>query len=505
MSKKLARGKFLKVAGFGVAASAIFAFSLEQFDEQTRRRAGAILNTTAASASKPVLSFRSRSDLRPTAVEVVKRSRSAEPGYVFIAPQRKSAGQHGPMIVGNDGQLVWFRPMDKKANNFRVQHYQGKPVLTWWEGEIIGGHGLGEYVILDSSYLEITRVRAGNGYQGDLHEFLITPQKTALFTVYHPVQRDLSSIGGSRNGIVVDGIAQEVDIESGRVLFEWHSIDHVGLEESYVKKPPKDPKEHYDYFHINSIDIDHDNNLLISGRKTWALYKVDRRSGDVMWRLGGKKSDFEMGPGARTAYQHDARRQPDGTITIFDNGAAPKVHNQSRGVVIGLDMDRMRARLVRQYTHPGKKLLANYEGSVQVLPDGNVFIGWGYEPFFSEFSPDGKLLYDARFPHQGRSYRAYRFPWSGHPTNKPSVAAESRDGSRVILYASWNGATEIATWQVLAGPNPGRLRSLGSAPIKGFETVIMVRTPEPYIAVRARDRKGRVLGTSQAIRPKDRS
>jgi Arylsulfotransferase (ASST) len=282
------------------------------------------------------------------------------------------------------------------------------------------------------------------------------------------------------------------------VLFEWHSLEHVGLEESYFR-PPEPSGYGYDYFHINSIDIDHDNNLLVSARKTSTVYKIDRNSGEIIWRLGGKKSSFEMGPGTRTRYQHDARRQRDGTITIFDNGGA-NVAEQSRGIVVELDEEGMTATLVREYTHP-ERLLASTQANMQVLPNGNVFIGWGSKPFLSEFSSNGELLFDANVVWK-QSYRTFRFPWSGQPQEKPDVAAEPGPDNELTLHVSWNGATEVATWEALAGPDPGRLRPVGSpAPRDGFETAIVVRTAEPYVGVRAQDRSGRVLGTSKAVKP----
>jgi hypothetical protein len=187
----------------------------------------------------------------------------------------------------------------------------------------------------------------------------------------------------------------------------------------------------------------------MSAKGTSAVYKVDRESGEILWRLGGKESDFEMGPGTRIAYQHDARRQRDGTITIFDNGASPKVHEQSRGIEVELDMDGMSATLVREFTHPNE-LLSTSQGNVQVLPNANLFVGWGSESFFSEYSHEGELLFDAQLLGDGQSYRAFRFPWSGHPSDNPAVAVEQGPDDKVTLYVSWNGATEVESWQVLA-------------------------------------------------------
>jgi hypothetical protein len=443
---------------------------------------------------KGVWNLRSRPDLAPAAAEVT--GNASGPGYLFLA-LKEGAGEHGPMILDGRGQLVWFEKYIT-ARDFKVQRYRGRPVLTWWEGSVVFGHGVGEYVIFDDSYREIARVRAGNGFRGDLHEFLITPQDTVLLTAYEAAPADLSAVGGPEDGVAWDGIAQEVDIETGEVLFEWHSLHHVGVEESYVH-PPEDPTYAHDYFHINSIDVDHDSNLLVSARNTWTVYKIDRASGGILWRLGGKRSDFEMGEGTRTAFQHDARRHEDGTITIFDNGANLAGHDVSRAIVLRLEEEEeMSAALLREYTSP-EGLLSTSQGNAQLLSNGNVFVGWGSQPYLSEFSRDGGLLLNARFPPECESYRAFRFPWSGHPTDAPAVAVERRSEERVALYASWNGATEVATWEVISGPRPKRMEPLGSVPRNGFETAMLAQSPHSYFAVRAKERSGGVLGTSAPV------
>jgi hypothetical protein len=511
LSTKYTRRTFIKAAGAGAAW---FALS-NALGCEPAGRTPKTTRTTTTSAVQPgpgrvatrrsaqprgVWAFRSRPDLSPPVLKVTTRARDTAPGYIFVAP-KYGLGQDGPMIVDNTGKPVWFRPLhsdDEYAMDFKVQHYRGEPVLTWAEGRVVAGHGLDEYVILDGSYQEIGRVRAGNGYWGDHHEFLITSQDTALITIYDPVRWDLSSVGGPKDGKVLDGIVQEVDIETGEVLFEWHSLDHVSLDESHYK-PRKDPEWSFDYFHINSIDVDHDNNLLVSAKGTFTVYKIDRETGEIIWRLGGKKSDFEMGEGTRTRYQHDARRQPDGTITIFDNGVL-KVDDASRGLVLDLDMEKMAASLVRKYPHPHGQFAAT-QGNMQTLPNGNVFIGWGSNPLFSEFSSNGELLFSANFPPEVESYRAFRFPWKGQPSDDPAMVAERGSDDEVTLYASWNGATEVATWEVLAGPDPERLKPVGSVPRHGFETAITVGTAERYVGVQAKDSRGRVLGTSKATRP----
>jgi hypothetical protein len=452
--------------------------------------------------------FRSRPDLRPPAIRVNANLPGTAPGHIFVSPKKgpgeEAPTQDAPLIVDSSGEPIWFHPLqdaEADAFTFEVQAYKGESVLTWWEG-VHTGYGQGEYVICDRSYREVTRVKAGNGYEGDHHEFLITPEDTALITIYSKVPRDLSGVGGPVDGYVLDGIVQELDIETGEVLFEWHSLDHIGLEESYYEPAP-DLETAFDYFHINSVDLVPDGSLIISARRTCAVYKVSRKTGEVLWRLGGELSDFEMGFGTRTDWQHDARRNPDGTITIFDNGGVSK-DVQSRGIVVELDEDDMSATLVGEYTHP-EEILAATQGNLQALPNGNVFVGWGSEPTYSEFGPDGKLLYDASFSSQVESYRAFRFPWEGRPEDRPAVVAEAGPDDRVKIYVSWNGATEVGTWRVLAGSGPDKLEPAGSAPRKGFETAVTLYTSEPYFAVEARDGSGRVLGTSEVVEPEEPS
>src|SRR5215213_5922213 len=457
------------------------------------------LPSASPAHQEQVWAFRSRPDLSPPAVEVTKKAHHTAPGYIFVAPEQGGASQGGSMIVDDSGEVVWFRPLqgrNGRAHDFKVQSYRGNSVLTWMDG-------VNEYVIFDQSYREIARISAGNGYYGDHHEFLISPQDTALILIYSPVPWDLSSIGGLKNDRVWQGIVQEIDIETGKVLFEWHSIEHVGLDETYATVS-QDGRPGLDYFHANSIEVDHDNNLLVSARQTFTVYKIDRKTGEIIWRLGGKNSDFEMGPGTRFAFQHDARRQRDGTITIFDNGTTiflytvPKAVEESRGIVLKLDERKMSATLLREYTHPDKQY-ADAAGNMQLLPNGNVFIGWGRALVFSEFSKDGELLFDAKLPPPNRSYRYLRFPWSGHPTDRPAAVAERISKKELEVYASWNGATEVSSWEVLAGPRPEQMEPLGSVPRNGFETAMVVQSPHPYVAVRAKDRSGQALGTTAPV------
>lgn len=450
---------------------------------------------------KELQHFVSRPDLQPPTVTVTTNSGSQAPGDLFLAPYA-GPGQYGPMILDGSGQLVWFAPLPSgaRAADLRVQEYEGQPVLTWWQDPLIGaGHRGAGVVIASNTYKPIAIVRAGNGYQPDLHAFEITPRGTAQFTVYDAIRCSLSAYGGPANGAVADTVVQEIDLKTGLVRFEWHALDHVALANSYMPATPGSPHSPWDYFHINAVS-QYGRDLLVDSRNTSAAYEVDARSGMVVWRLGGKQSSFAMGPGATPAWQHDVREQPDGTITFFDNGGTPKVHPQSRAIVLRVDLQAMTATLAASFTH-AKPLLAGSQGNFQHLPDGNWSVGWGQEPFFSEFAPGGQLLFDAHLPAAYQSYTVLKFPWSGVPTQRPQIAVSTSPHGGTVTYVSWNGATAVAQWRLLAGAGAHALSPVVDVPRSGFETRIAVPTMPRYLAVQALGAQGQVLGTSAVTRP----
>jgi hypothetical protein len=453
---------------------------------------------TAPHASARAGVFHSRPDLHPAHVVVTKRLPTAAPGDIFLAPKKK-VPQAGPLIIDDKGWPVWIHPVRHGATDFRVQRYRGRPVLTWWQGTSTKGVGRGRYEIYDASYRRIREVRAGHGYAGDEHEFLLTPAGTALITIYNKVPMNLSGVGGPRHGSVYDSVVQEVDVATGKVVWEWHSLAHVGLRDSYLPLRSKSSAP-YDYFHVNSVELEPSGNVLVSARHTRAVYELSRPSGRIVWQLGGKRSDIRLPANARFAWQHDARTHPDGTITVFDNGAAPPVHKQTRILVLRVDRRAKTARLVRVYTHPDH-ILVSSQGDAQVLPDGHVFVGWGAEPRMTEFAHDGGVLFDAHFNRGADSYRAFRFVWHGHPAGRPAIAVSRRDGGAVTVYASWNGATDISRWRVLAGSSRDTLKPVADAAPTGFETATHIDSNARLFAVRAVGRSGSVLGTSAAIRP----
>jgi hypothetical protein len=365
-------------------------------------------------------------------------------------------------------------------------------VLTYWQGEIDLDHGIGEGLIDNTHYQTIARVRAGNGLSMDLHEFELSPHGVAWITIYEPVYADLRSVGGSAHGIIEDCVVQEIDVRTGLVMFEWHAMGHVPLSASHWPVP-RTAGSIWDWFHINTIDVEPDHNLLINSRNTWAAYQVGHSYGEVLWSLGGRSSNFKFGPGAAFAWQHDATLLPDGTVQIFDNEDDPEIEDRSRGIDLRLDFATHTATLVRQYVNPGQLVLSNSQGDVQQLPNGDHLLGWGSVGLVSELAPTGALTFELKLATGVASYRAYRFPWT---------ATRAGGATSTQIAASWNGATRVAEWQVLAGASAGALSAVG-APVasSGFETSITAATGAPYVAVQALGAAGAVLATSAAVAP----
>jgi hypothetical protein len=326
-----------------------------------------------------------------------------------------------------------------------------------------------------------------------MHEFQLTPRGTALIDAYSIVTDDMSSIGGPSNGAVIDCVIQELDVRTGQLLWEWHSLGHVPLTATYdVGRKGWPP---YEYFHLNSIQELPNGNLLISARDTWSVYEIDKQTGKVIWTLGGRYSSFKMGAGTNFEWQHDARLSGD-TLSLFDDGALPQEEQQSSAKVLHVDTANMTVSLVKRYTH-SPPVLTGVMGSTQILPDGDVFVGWGKQPLLSEYTPGGKQIFSASLPLGTSSYRAYRFPWTGEPTTRPSVATRSNQSGRAVeVYASWNGATRVAQWRVRGGGSPGALKALRTAPRSGFETTIVMASAPAYVAVEALNAHGNVIGTS---------
>jgi hypothetical protein len=445
--------------------------------------------------------YSSAPSLTPSSVRITTRAKAgAAPGDLFLAPYQ-GKGTPGPMIAEQDGSLVWFKPLPagESATNMEVQQYQGKPVLTWWQGRIIRvGFGEGVDEIYDTSYRHVATVRAGNGYRADLHEIRLTPEGTAWIDIFDPIKMNLTGERGSANGIVLDSVVEQIDVKTGLVMWEWHTLGNVPLSESNVA--PRASGYPWDYVHINSVDPGSAGDVLLSSRNTWALYDVDVQSGAVKWRLGGKHSSFKLGTGTREYWQHDAEFQPGGLISVFDNASAPPKEKQSRGILLRADTADHTVALVKQFVNPSKTLLAASQGNTLSLPGGNWLLGYGGLPNFTEFDAAGHVLLDGTLGKEVQNFRTYLSPWSATPGGRPSLAVKSAGSGAVSAAVSWNGATDVASWRVLAGASPSSLAPVATATKSGFEAKLTVHTAGPYVAVQALDGSGAVLGTSATVK-----
>ena len=355
----------------------------------------------------------------PPPVTVLKQG--AGNGDIFITPQ---AGRYasGPEILTNTGKVIWFHPVPpgEYAADFRTQTYQGQPVLTWFQGQGLDGT---DYIYNDR-YQQITEVKAGNGYLTDFHEFLITPWNTALILADTYGTANLTTIGGPADQKVFDGIVQEIDIPTGKVLFQWNSADHVPYRDSHNPRPASAAMP-WDWFHINAVHLDTDGNLLISSRYTWTTYNVNLRTGKIIWELGGKHTTFKLttapgqvldAAGEIFAFQHDPEAIGNGEYTFFDDESdgSTTLLPHSRVVTVKLDLTTKVATLVNSVDQPEGRV-ATALGNAQTTPNGDLFVGWGTLPYISKFSPSGQLLFNAKLPAGVSTYRAYLLP-----SNPPS-------------------------------------------------------------------------------------
>jgi Arylsulfotransferase (ASST) len=374
----------------------------------------ALAGASAAAAATPTA---------PPPVSILTSSPFAgQGGDFFISPYGDaSTYANGPEIVDSAGDVVWFQavPAGEEASDFRVQTYEGQPVLTWWQGTGLGGLSSGTDYIYNDHYQQIATVNAGNGLSADGHEFLITPWNTALILSYTTATANLTSIGGPADQTVINGVVQEIDIATGKVLFQWNSEDHVPFSQS--EQPlPASASTPWDWFHVNAVKLDTNGDLLIDARDTWTTYEVNPQTGNVVWQLGGKDSSFNLqaAPGQSLddageifAWQHDPQPLGNDTYTFFDNeSAGTPEYSVSRAVTVKLNQFDHTATLIRSVDQP-EGLVAASQGNAQTTPEDNLVVGWGILPYFSEFSPSGNLIFNAEFPAGVNTYRAYQFPW----------------------------------------------------------------------------------------------
>jgi EmrB/QacA subfamily drug resistance transporter len=442
------------------------------------------------------------------------------PGYIFTANfydlnNPPLTGQSGPLILDNSLQPVWFRPVPQNvvASSLALQTYEGKPALSWWEGVVTntGATISGRYVVVNQHYQTVATLRGKDGWKLTLHELVIRGHD-AWVTANKDIPMNLSRYGGAYNGAVDDSAVQEYDLRTGKLLYSWDAMapGHIPVGDSYATLPTNGFP--WDAYHVNAIQLIGKSSFLVSMRDTWAAYLVNIRTGRIEWTLGGRHSSFRIGPGADFQWQHDVNLHGN-LVTMFDDhccqltggGTYVAATGASKALELRLDQRTHTASFVARYgtNADGSAIYpsVDYMGSLELLPNGNVFVGWGSDPYLTEFSRSGKTLLDAYLPYEpDLSYRATLEPWVGLPLSPPSAAARTR-GGRTTVYASWNGATKVVAWRVLGGSSTVRLAPVATATKSGFETAIALGSHEARLRVQALGAGNRVLGTSRVFGP----
>jgi EmrB/QacA subfamily drug resistance transporter len=454
----------------------------------------------------------SEPSLHPPAIRTVSPTAYGKlaPGYIFMAnfynlSHPPMAGQSGPLILDNHLQPVWFKPVPTNAvaGNLSLQVYDGKPVLAWWQGVVTntGATISGEYVIVNQHYQTVATLRGADGWAPTLHEIVIRGHD-AWVTANKNIPMNLARYGGAYNGALIDSAVQEYDLHTGKLIRTWDALDHIPLSDSQATLPTNGFP--WDAYHVNSIALPGDGTFVVSMRNTWAAYKVNIDTGSIEWTLGGPHSSFKFGPGAEFQWQHDVAVYPGSPlVTVFDDHCCQlnsgdtyvSPTGPSRGIVLKLDPRTGTATLADQYTE-GPGFDAQYMGSIQPLAGGNEIVGWGSASYLSEYTASGQTLLNAAMPYPDISYRTTLEPWVGLPLYPPAGAAR-RAGGQITVYASWNGATQVASWRVLAGSSAGGLTPVVTGARTGFETAIKVPGSYSTFEVQALDADGHAIGVSR--------
>jgi EmrB/QacA subfamily drug resistance transporter len=484
---------------------------LAGFVAVTAAFAGSHAAPIGAYTTRGAYTFVTAPSLHPPKVRVARRALAAQvaPGYIFTANfydlnEPPIIGQSGPLILDRALQPVWFQPVAEKlvAANLSPQTYQGRPALAWWQGAVTntGATESGEDVVVNQHYQPVARLKATNGWVLTLHEFLISGEY-AWVTANKNIPMNLSRYGGAYNGALIDSAVQEYNLRTGKLIRNWDALDHIPPSQSQASLPTNGFP--WDAYHVNSIALTGNGAFLVSMRDTWGAYLVDISTGKVVWTLGGNNSSFKFEEGAAFQWQHDVQLGPGSTVSLFDDhccqltggGTYVPPTGPSRGLVLKLDQQAHEATLAAQYTL-GDDFDAQYMGDTQRLANGNVFVGWGSEPYFAEYSRSGRLLFEGELPGPNLTYRATVQPWVGKPLTPP-VGAALEAGGKTTVYASWNGATQVVSWRVLAGSSATRLRVVASAARSGFETAVTVPQGYQSFQVQALAANRQVIGASR--------
>ena len=501
-----------------------------------------VINAEDKDHQRDFQSFVTRPDIDAPRYDVTVYNPDAlAPGYFFVTPYQKveqterDGNWVGPHIYDQTGELIWSgAPLAQGFSIFGMKKtaFNGADdMLSMIYRKEFGA-------IINSSYQIHERVHVEEGFDLNMHEFNVVDNGTRILTMRTAVKDQDISIPATDTKKGYDGPCkiryvgfEERDADTLEVTFSWMSEDRLWLEDTMYDDGPwkrfcTEPSG-WDYIHCNSIDKFSDGDFLLACRHSDTVYKISHRTGEIVWRLGGKSNDFDWADRkhdddladyetVQFRGQHDVKvfeSAPNyAIISMLDNAWRPgrnkKSGDFSRGLLIQVKTNQDRAKILQEYPHPQRELIQG-RGSMQVLPNGNAFCGFTHNSYVAEYAHDGTVLMEAQLRPEMKSYRGYKFPWVGHPVEPPDVyavafAEEGEKEYKMLVYVSWNGATEVRTWNIYSAHADGKGRGtkgelLTSTPKTGFETAITYNGYAAHVTVEALDRDGNVLdyGTSE--------
>ncbi len=432
------------------------------------------------------------------------------PGYIFTTnfyalTEPPMIGQSGPLILDRRLQPVWFQPVPESvvASNLSLQTYKGRPALAWWQGVVTktGQTESGEDIVVDQHYRQVARLKGADGWTLTLHELLISGED-AWVTANKNLAVDLSKYGGAYNGAMIDSAVQEYNLRTGKLLRTWDALDHIPLSDSYATLPTNGFP--WDTYHVNSVQLTGDGTFLVSMRNTWAAYLVNIDTGKIEWTLGGRHTSFELGSGAAFQWQHDVELRPGSTVTMYDDhccqltsgGTNVKATGPSRGLELKLDQQKPH-RYARGPVHPREAASPPTTWATRSFSPTATCSSVGARNPTSR-STAARASCCSTGNSRGRTSPTEPRSSRGSACRSPHPSAPPRktDG-RTTVYASWNGATRLASWRVLAGAGAGRLTAVATTAKSGFETAIPMPATYESFEVQALDADGRVIGASR--------
>jgi len=391
------------------------------------------------------------------------------------------------IILENDGTPYFYKRMEGRSWDFKVQ-----PTGTITHR--VDGN-LNCFVELDSNYTTIDILNCSPDYHVNQHDIQLLSNGDYMILAWDEQIIDMSQLveGGDTSATVIGNHIQQLD-RDGNVIFEWRSWDHFEILDAVHSNLTAN---YIDYVHMNALAIDYDGHILISSRSLSEITKIDKETGEIIWRLGGENNQFTfVNDIYGISYQHDIRPIPDkpNHYSLFDNGNyhSPRF---SRAVEFYLDTLTMTATKIWEY-RPSPDRYVRKMGNVQRLPNGNTLINWalGSMPKVTEVTTEGEIVYEINFSEQSESYRSFRFDWEGK-LKVPYLVAEAYSDKIVLIFNKF-GDKNVENYIVYGGQSPNPTTAIDTTANTWVEYSNLENHQNYYFWVKAMDSNGEKSGFS---------